>query len=174
MMNLEPCREITAAIRPVEEELHQNCSQSRQQDGLLQPMSGCGRQAHVAPCSPKPKGLWGQGSATPLCVVLSAHLCCILVGDFLFYYFFHHAFLTSLMGDINHVAQEWWGFPLTQHYYGEGWSQHFAWGRNTPCSLERWLMLRVLCTTRLHKGCNRLSLVGNEKDMDSFVSLTWS
>lgn len=39
---------------------------------------------------------------------------------------------------------------------------------------ERWLVFRVLCTTRLHTGCNRLSLVGNEKDIDSFVSLTWS
>lgn len=39
---------------------------------------------------------------------------------------------------------------------------------------ERWLVFRVLHTTRRHTGCNRLSSVGNEKDIDSFVSLTWS
>lgn len=39
---------------------------------------------------------------------------------------------------------------------------------------KTWLMFRVLCTSRLHTGCNRLSLVGNKKDIDSSVSLTWS
>lgn len=76
MMNLEPCRETTAAIRPVEEELHQNCSQSRQQDGLLQPMSGCGRQAHVALMSPAPQNPKGCGDkAVPLhCVWYYQHI----------------------------------------------------------------------------------------------------
>lgn len=90
--------------------------------------------------------------------------------------FFHHAFLTLSRGVINHMAQGCWGFPLIQP--NPWWRMEPAFYLGLEHSLlfqaERWLVFRELCMTRLHTECSRLSLVGNEKDIDSFVSLTWS
>lgn len=75
MMNWELCRETTAAIRPVEEEMHQKCSQSRNHDGFLQPVSGCRRQARAALMSPAPQNPEGWDKAVPLhCVRRYQHI----------------------------------------------------------------------------------------------------
>jgi len=151
----EPCRETAAAVGPLEGEPHQKWSPSRQQDGLLQPVSGCRSPHRSRACSATTSrtpqnpevGLSGQGNVAPLPAALPAHLCSSCAGASLFDCIFCHAFLISLRAVIHSGNPGVMGLPANPASPQQGTEpvHSSVWARSPLAQAERWLVFRERC-----------------------------
>lgn len=81
--------------------------------------------------------------------------------------FFHNIFLISLRGAINQVT------PVSPQQ-GRRWCSAGCQHAPFLLELQDGSRLESAACAELQTGCSMLSLMGNEKDIGSFVSSAWS